>query len=358
MKIKVDKAGNPRYLTVRLGWGEQFDAREMEALCSGALPMLIPPAAAQGNKGDALFFDVTPYAPLDFYLTYSFSRQQAGALFLSFVHALQRVQQGYMNYKNLLLELDKINVYLEDGSIHLIYLPLMNSTRDVQLPEFFYRLAGGMARSSYDLSAFLDECVAFLQRPAPFTLEEFEVFLQQRMYQAGAAAAPAQQQAGYGDPYASQPGGGQQQAGYGDPYASQPGGGQQQSWAGGGPSGWSAAPDASGGAPLPGAAGYAPTIRFYLLRDRTGERAEIAASFLVGTELGTVSYCVTGNPAVSRRHALFAVQDGRCYITDQGSTNSTYVNGCRLDPHTQYVLEGGEKLCLANEPFTLIREES
>lgn len=85
---------------------------------------------------------------------------------------------------------------------------------------------------------------------------------------------------------------------------------------------------------------------------------EIAASFLVGTQLGTVSYCVTGNPAVSRRHALFAVQDGRCYITDQGSTNSTYVNGCRLDPLTQYVLEGGERLCLANEPFTLIREES
>lgn len=188
MKIKADKAGNPRYLTVRLGWGEQFDAREMEALCSGALPMLIPPAAVQGNKSDAIFFDVTPYAPLDFYLTYSFSRQQAGALFLSCVHALQRVQQGYMNYKNLLLELDKIYVYLEDGSIHLIYLPLMNSTRDVQLPEFFYRLVGGMARSSYELSAFLDECGAFLQRPAPFTLEEFEAFLQQRMYQTGAAA--------------------------------------------------------------------------------------------------------------------------------------------------------------------------
>ena len=45
--------------------------------------------------------------------------------------------------------------------------------------------------------------------------------------------------------------------------------------------------------------------KFYLLREKTGERVEISRSpFLVGVETGSVDYCVTGNPAVSRKHQV------------------------------------------------------
>ena len=78
--------------------------------------------------------------------------------------------------------------------------------------------------------------------------------------------------------------------------------------------------------------------------------------FLVGSETGSTDYCVTGNPAVSRKHAKFFFQDGQCSITDQKSTNRTYVNDCALEPQVAQLLRDGDRVRLANEDFTFIQE--
>ena len=78
--------------------------------------------------------------------------------------------------------------------------------------------------------------------------------------------------------------------------------------------------------------------------------------FLVGVEAGSVDYCVTDNPAVSRRHARFFLQDGQCSVADQKSTNRTYVNDCALEPQTPQLLRDGDRIRLANEDFTFVQE--
>lgn len=102
----------------------------------------------------------------------------------------------------------------------------------------------------------------------------------------------------------------------------------------------------------------APAVRYYIQRLQPEEKIELTHfPFLVGTELGSVAYCVSGNAAVSRRHAEFSIRDGECVIVDQKSTNKTYINDRAVVPFTPQPLKGGDIIRLGNEKFKFIREE-
>lgn len=100
-----------------------------------------------------------------------------------------------------------------------------------------------------------------------------------------------------------------------------------------------------------------PAPRYFLKRINTDEKIEISASpFLMGADPASVKYVVTNNPAISRRHAELAVRDGACWITDQHSTNKTYLNDAMLEPLKPQKLTDGDSLRLANEEFIFIQE--
>ncbi len=58
-------------------------------------------------------------------------------------------------------------------------------------------------------------------------------------------------------------------------------------------------------------------------------------------------------PAVSKKHAAIAMQNGRIIIVDQNSANGTFINGRRLDKPTQ--LQPGQKLTIGPAEFRLLR---
>lgn len=49
---------------------------------------------------------------------------------------------------------------------------------------------------------------------------------------------------------------------------------------------------------------------------------------------------------VSRIHATMHIEDGVLYITDNGSTNGTYLGGKQLDPHEPTAVKKGDELLL------------
>ena len=71
--------------------------------------------------------------------------------------------------------------------------------------------------------------------------------------------------------------------------------------------------------------------------------------FTIG-KIGT-SYIVN-NPTVSRKHATLLDQGGVTYIQDEGSSNSTYVDGAKLTPGVPVPLHEGSRIRLSNEEFT------
>ena len=101
--------------------------------------------------------------------------------------------------------------------------------------------------------------------------------------------------------------------------------------------------------------GGAQATGFTLVKVKNGERINInKPEFTIGKERRRVDYCIDGNNSISRTHAKLKVRGGRCYITDLGSTNCTYVNGVKLSPNQEVILSSGDKIKLSDEEFEFV----
>lgn len=87
-------------------------------------------------------------------MTCVLGREQFAELLLRIIDVFQRMRQIYLNYKNLVLDLDKVYIQLNDRTVHFIYLPLTNSTREATQIDFFRLLIAKAVRSTYEQSAF------------------------------------------------------------------------------------------------------------------------------------------------------------------------------------------------------------
>ena len=94
---------------------------------------------------------------------------------------------------------------------------------------------------------------------------------------------------------------------------------------------------------------------FILLRKNGGDKIRInKAEFIIGKEKAKVDYCISNNNSISRKHAKIKVRAGKCYISDLGSTNCTYINGTKLNPNQEVALIPGDKIKFSNEEFEFI----
>lgn len=59
--------------------------------------------------------------------------------------------------------------------------------------------------------------------------------------------------------------------------------------------------------------------------------------------------CISGNPAISRVHAILCYRDGRYWIRDHESTNHTFVNGILVMDDQEKELKAGDRILLGNE---------
>ena len=59
--------------------------------------------------------------------------------------------------------------------------------------------------------------------------------------------------------------------------------------------------------------------------------------------------CISGNPAVSRVHAVLCYRDGKYWIRDHESTNHTFVNGILVMDDQEKELKAGDRILLGNE---------
>lgn len=94
---------------------------------------------------------------------------------------------------------------------------------------------------------------------------------------------------------------------------------------------------------------------YFLVRKNNGEKINInKPEFVIGKERRRVDYCINDNNSVSRAHAKIRVRAGRCYISDLGSTNCTFVNGSKLSPNQEVILSKGDKIKISDEEFEFL----
>ena len=100
--------------------------------------------------------------------------------------------------------------------------------------------------------------------------------------------------------------------------------------------------------------GASSQIPASLTRLKNNETISIGKpSFAIGKERAKVDYCVPDNNSVSRVHAHLTYRNGEYFITDNNSTNYTYVNGNKIASKTETKLQSGDKIKLADEEFMI-----
>ncbi len=94
----------------------------------------------------------------------------------------------------------------------------------------------------------------------------------------------------------------------------------------------------------------------HLIRKKTNERIFIdKKTFLIGRQKGVSDYIVSDNSAISRNHARISNQNGNYFLTDENSTNHTYLNGLRIPFDINVKISDGDIIKFANEEFTFIQ---
>lgn len=89
-----------------------------------------------------------------------------------------------------------------------------------------------------------------------------------------------------------------------------------------------------------------------LTRLRNAEHINISkGEFKIGKERSKVDYCIPDNNSISRHHATILNRGGVYFLTDNGSTNATFLNGNRVEPGREARLENGDRFKLADEEF-------
>lgn len=94
----------------------------------------------------------------------------------------------------------------------------------------------------------------------------------------------------------------------------------------------------------------------YLIRKRTGEQIAITEKeFVLGKDPSQTDYCITGNSAISRAHAVIICNGPEVDVSDKNATNGTYVNGVKVNPFQKTALKESYILRLADEEFEFKR---
>lgn len=89
----------------------------------------------------------------------------------------------------------------------------------------------------------------------------------------------------------------------------------------------------------------------YLVRVSTNELIPILnKEFMVGKSVNC-DYQIIDNSKISRRHAVFRISNGECYVRDNDSTNHTFVNGKLIQPGVEIMLSNDDYIRLGDEEF-------
>ena len=92
-----------------------------------------------------------------------------------------------------------------------------------------------------------------------------------------------------------------------------------------------------------------------LKRESTQEVINVCYDrFVIGKDPSQTDYCISGNTAISRAHAIIIKENGKIYVVDKNSKNGTYVNKSRIRAYEREEINVGCKIRFANELFTVL----
>lgn len=252
------------------------------------------------NGVRALQYRIPATLPLEQFLRKQLYKGEFLSILSNILNQLMYFTENGLSLNKLLLDVHYMYIELSTLDIQLIYMPVNRNFADCNVTEFIQTFIGKVRFADMDCVECVDQILKYLDSKLMFNLVEFYHFI-----------LTLEQQ---------------------DMMEDEPEGKE------------------SGTTILETSRDYENPVP-YLVRLRTNELIPILKKeFLIGKS-ADADYQITDNKKVSRRHAIFRIRNGECYLQDNNSTNHTFVNGKLIQPGVEIILSNDDYIRLGDEEF-------
>ncbi|SEP93675.1 FHA domain protein [Lachnospiraceae bacterium NE2001] len=248
----------------------------------------------------ALQFKVPATLPLEQFLRKQLYKGEFLSILSNILNQLIYFNENNMPLNKLLLNVHYMYIELSTFDIQLLYMPVNKKFADCNVTEFIQTFIGKVRFANMASVECVDQILKFLDSKLMFNLEEFYQYilsLEQKsiLEDQGEPEEESQTVQTTSESYSN---------------------------------------------PVP-----------YLVRIKTNELIPILhKEFMVGKSVNC-DYQIIDNKKVSRKHAIFRISNGECYVRDNASTNHTFINGQLLQPGVEVMLSNDDNIRMGDEEF-------
>ncbi len=375
VKYKIERSAGNTYLVIQGQKEQQISEREYYAIHTGQIPgLLIADLVRKGNSF-RLNYNISGCISLREYLFNPLTKQSFSSLLTGILNNLKALQSAYYNMQYILMDINAVMVNPSTHNVSFVYVPITFFESGTSLKEFLLSIINYCAFLPGEDTGYVKDYIRILNSGINFSVFDLEEYLKnlgsrgtpekkvKKCTRCGSALQPnvnfcpacgmkigsvSTTEQNLYDPLKNV-----------TPPQGQSDTGTQQGILMGDvmmpiidnmtPCN---APNDLQQIKTPPVPPTPPAPCATLYRIKTSEHIDIgSANFKIGKDPHSNDYCVGDNSAVSRNHAVIKYQNGRWYISDQRSTNKTYVNDVAVVPGVDVELSNGARVRLANENF-------
>ncbi|MBP3719154.1 MAG: FHA domain-containing protein [Eubacterium sp.] len=249
----------------------------------------------------ALQFKVPATLPLEQFLRKQLYKGEFLSILSNILNQLIYFSENNMPLNKLLLNIHYMYIELSTLDIQLLYMPVNKKFADCNVTEFIQEFISTVRFANMSSVECVDQILKYLDSKLMFNLEEFYQFILS-MEQKSILEDEGKQKM-VDEPVVQ-------------------------------------ATSENYSNPVP-----------YLVRIKTNELIPILhKEFMVGKSVNC-DYQILDNKKVSRKHAIFRISNGECYVRDNASTNHTFINGQLIQPGVEIMLTNDDNIRMGDEEF-------
>ncbi len=338
-KYKTEIISGRRVLVVQGQKGQQISEREFYAVSTGQVPGLLRAELIGRGNSFRLSYDISGYISLREFLSAPINKSTFITLIDNILNTVKGLQKAYYNRQYILFDINAVMIEPMTRRIGFVYVPITFYDSGTELRSFLLSIAQNCFFTPNESNDYAREYIRIVNDGINFSDFKLEEYIK-KLISDGQTSDDERKCVRCGNAV---------------------------------PNGVSYCPSCGTSIytldnvtpdkvydPLKNAVkssktntqGTNASEKAYIRRLKTGEQIRITTdSFVLGKEACGCEYCVSGNSAISRCHAVIKHIGACWFISDLNSTNNTYVNGRAIHPNTDTELYDGTNIRLANEEF-------
>lgn len=366
-KYKIKKKNGSRYFVIKSEKGQQLNMHEIEIMRKREIEGLFHVNIIKKDEKFKLTYNITGYISLREYLSKPMNKDDFGRILENIYSIFKSIRKSYFSERSLVLDFKYIFVNPSTTRIHFIYIPIQYYDNESETKDFFLALAHSPVFVSSENTDYVKEYLDILHNGINFSMFDLEEYIKKinGRYISVSNKDECPRCGKKNDlksKYCSYCGYQLLKEVARQNYEYNPLSEKRDS------SFYNTQNSSSQDVDETMILGQSDELNEttilnreinnevtypVLKRIRKNEEIKINKSvFRIGTDAAQCDYCIKDNHAVSRRHLDIICRNGRYYVSDNKSTNKSYLDGKVLPVGEEIEINDGSILKLADEEFS------